>query len=85
MTDDVHKAEMYKYLWMLLTEGDKQVFSENLQSFVQYWESKEQKFTAYFRQNYASRCGKEQCRGDVLLLTNEFAEYRKMGSFLSSF
>ena len=64
VTDDAHKAEIYKYLWMLLTEGDKQVFSENLRSFLQYWESREPKFTSYFRQNYVSRYGKKHCTGE---------------------
>ena len=68
VTDDTHKAEIYKYLWMLLTEGDKQVFSENLQSFIQYWEFREPKFTAYFRQNYAPRYGKKDCTGNILLI-----------------
>ena len=28
--NDSHKAEMYKYLWMLMTEGDPTVFQKNL-------------------------------------------------------
>ena len=51
---DAHKAEMYKYLWMLVTEGDTK---ENLQSLLQLWESRQPRFTAYFKQNYASRTG----------------------------
>ena len=57
VTVDAHKAEMYKCLWMLMTEGDTKVFNENLQSFLQYWESRQPRFTAYFKQNYASRVG----------------------------
>ena len=82
VTDNSHKAEIYKYLWMLLTEGDKQVFSENLQSFLRYWESREPKFTAYFKQNYVPRYGKTCNAGNILLialLTN-----REMGTFISS-
>ena len=42
---------------MLLTEGDEKVFNENLQSFLQFWESREPKFIAYFKQNNAPRSG----------------------------
>jgi hypothetical protein len=66
VTDDAHK-------WMLLTEGDKQVFSENLQSFIHYWESREPKFTAYFRQNYAPRYSKKYCTG-IADLTGQLTE-----------
>jgi hypothetical protein len=55
VTVDAHKAEMYKCLWMLMTEGDTKVFNE---SFLQYWESRQPRFTAYFKQNYASRVEK---------------------------
>ena len=70
VTDDAHKVEIYKYQLMLLTEGDKQVFSENLHSFIQYWESREPKFTSYFRQNYA-RYGKKHCIRHNLLVSGQ--------------
>lgn len=31
--DDGHKAEIYKYLWMLMTEGDPTVFKKKLGGF----------------------------------------------------
>ena len=57
VTNDAHKAEIYKYLWMLMTEGDQGVFAEILDTFHQFWETREPKFIAYFRNNYASRVG----------------------------
>ena len=54
---DTHKAEIYKYLWMLMTEGEADVFTKNLHAFLQFWETKEPQFISYFKQNYACRAG----------------------------
>ena len=40
-----------------MTEGDQAIFAENLEAFHQFWETRQPKFVAYFRQNYASRVG----------------------------
>ena len=55
--DDGHKAEIYKYLWMLMTEGDPTVFQNNLEAFQTFWEKKEPEFISYFKDYYANRVG----------------------------
>jgi hypothetical protein len=56
--DDGHKAEIYKYLWMLMAEGDPQVFQESIGAFLTYWEGKQPRFISYFKEYYANRVGK---------------------------
>ena len=54
--DDGHKAEIYKYLWMLMTEGDPTVFQNNLEAFQTFWEKKEPEFISYFK-DYCKKYG----------------------------
>ena len=56
--DDSHKVEVYSCLWLLLTEEDKEAFSDHLLLSLQYWGDKEPDFTQYFQTNYATRAGK---------------------------
>ena len=58
---DAHKAEMYKYLWMLIKEEDKGNFTKNLDGFIQFWGSRQPRFVSYFKQNYACRSGTSHC------------------------
>lgn len=44
--DDGHKPEIYKYLWMLMAEGDPQVFQESLSAF-QTWKESSRDFLLY--------------------------------------
>ena len=55
--DGEHKAEIYKYLWILMTEGDPEVFQENIAAFQTYWNEKEPRFISYFKDYYADRVG----------------------------
>ena len=57
--DDSHKAEIYKYLWMLITQEDPIEFHKSMEAFEQFWERKEPRFTSYFKDNYANRVGKQ--------------------------
>ena len=60
VNDDGHKAEIYKYLWMLMTEGDPTVFKKNLEAFQTFWERKEPGFISYFKDYYANRVGEHK-------------------------
>ena len=53
--NDQHRSEIYTCLWLLLTESDKEKFSNCLQLFVKYWQYKEPKFMEYFQGTYGSR------------------------------
>jgi len=55
--NDQHRFEIYTCLWLLLTENDKEKFSNRLQLFVKYWQCKELKFMEYFQGTYGSRLG----------------------------
>ena len=55
--DNSHKAEIYKYLWMLMTEADVGVFQRSLEAFQAFWERKEPEFISYFKNYYANRVG----------------------------
>lgn len=55
--DDSHKAEIYKYLWMLMTEGDPEVFQQNMEGFMKFWETKQPRFISYFKEYYSNRVG----------------------------
>lgn len=55
--DDCHKAEIYKFLWMLMTEEDVSVFHTNIDLFITFWRSQQPKFIAYFEEYYANRVG----------------------------
>ena len=56
--DDGHKAEIYKYLWMLMTEGDPTVFKKKLGGFSN--KRKEPRFNSYFKGYYANRVGEHK-------------------------
>ena len=60
--NESHKAEIYKYLWMLMTEGDPTVFQnkKNLEAFHIFWERKEPEFISYFKDYYANRVGEHK-------------------------
>ena len=57
LQDSDHKAEIYKYLWMLVVEADPEVFQEKMATFVTFWEVSEPKFITYFKDYYANRVG----------------------------
>jgi len=57
--DEGHKAEIYKYLWMLMTEGDPTVFQNSLKAFQTFWTKTEADFMSYFNDYYAKRVGKQ--------------------------
>lgn len=52
-----HKAEIYKYLLILMTEEDKTVLHTNIELFMDFWEPQQPKFVAYFREFYVNRVG----------------------------
>ena len=52
--DSIHKAEIYKYLWILITEPDQAVFSDKMNAFIQFWKTKEPQFISYFQDYYAN-------------------------------
>ena len=59
--DEGHKAEIYNYLWMLMTEGDPTVFKKkNLEAFQIFWERKEPGFTSYFKDYDVNRVGEHK-------------------------
>lgn len=68
--NDSHKAEMYKYLWMLMTEGDPTVFQKNLEAFQTFWERKEPEFISYFKDYYANRVGEHAQRVTIQYSVN---------------
>ena len=47
-----HKAEIYKYLWMLMSEGDPALFQESMEAFQTVWKTKESGFISYFKDYY---------------------------------
>ena len=51
-------AEIYKYLWMLISEQDVEIFQENIKAFITHWSEKQPKFVSYFKEYYANRVGK---------------------------
>jgi len=55
--DSSHKAELYKYLWMLMAADNTGVFQELLQKFLKTWEQTEPRFMKYFRDHYVNRVG----------------------------
>ena len=57
--DDQYKAEIYKHLWLLLTEKDPDVFRKNLEGFISMWQERESKFISYFQTYYTQRTGKQ--------------------------
>ena len=61
--DDQHKAEIYKYLWLLLTEEDPDIFQKNLQTFISLWQEREPGFLNYFKAHYIQRTGKRNTIG----------------------
>lgn len=56
--DDQHKAEIYKCLWLLLTEKDPDIFQKELETFISLWQEREPKFISYFQTYYTKRTGK---------------------------
>jgi len=50
-------AELYKYLWLLMTSSDLPVFQQHLHDFLVTWKDKEPKFMEYFQSTYVSRAG----------------------------
>ncbi len=53
-----HRAEIYKFLLILMTEEDIAVLTTNIDLFMDFWEPQQPKFVAYFREFYANRTGK---------------------------
>ena len=87
--DDGHKAEIYKYLWMLMTEGDPTVFQNNLEAFRTFWEKKEPEFISYFKDYYANRVG-EYTKANYALHCKQLLVFsshtlREMGTRLQAF
>lgn len=62
--DKQHKAEIYKFLLLLMTEEDTTVLNTNIDLFLDFWEPQQPKFVAYFRQFYTNRVG--ECMHSVL-------------------
>ena len=58
VSSDEHKAEMYKYLHILMTTSDPATLQDDLKAFMTLWQKKEPLFVTYFNQNYANRVGK---------------------------
>ena len=58
VSSDEHKAEMYKYLHILMTTLDPATLQDDLKAFMTLWQKKEPLFVTYFNQNYANRVGK---------------------------
>ena len=58
VSSDEHKAEMYKYLHILMTTLDPTTLQDDLKAFMTLWQKKEPLFVTYFNQNYANRVGK---------------------------
>ena len=56
--NDTHKAEMYKYLWLLMTSQDPEDFQHDIKAFILLWKNAEPRFITYFEDNYANRVGK---------------------------
>ena len=55
--DASHKAEIYKYLWLLMTESDPNSFHALMEGFLEVWDESEPKFAEYFREYYTNRVG----------------------------
>lgn len=55
VANDMHKAEIYKCLWTMMSEVDPGAFDTKMEAFLKFWESKEAKFIAYFRSHYLER------------------------------
>jgi len=55
--DADNRAELYKYLWLLMTSSDPPVFQQHLHDFLVTWKDKEPKFMEYFQSTYVSRAG----------------------------
>lgn len=55
--NDTHKAEIYKYLWLLMTSRDPEAFQNDIKAFVSLWKGTEPRFMTYFEETYANRVG----------------------------
>lgn len=54
---DDNKIPIYQALGVLLQETSLEVFTDLLDKFQCYWETKEPEFITYFKEHYAARPG----------------------------
>lgn len=57
MRDPQHQVEIYHILNVLMEEQEEEVFKQEMEAFINVWESKEPQFILYFKKYYAQRCG----------------------------
>jgi len=61
VSNNENRAELYACLWLLISEKDTEKFIKNENSFLSYWDKREEQFVKYYKEEYKGRAG-IQCR-----------------------
>ena len=79
MSNNENRAELYACLWLLISEKDTEKFIKNENSFLSYWNNREEQFVKYYIEEYKARAGM-QC----MCVQNYAKLCRKMGTLPST-
>ena len=80
VSNNENRAEIYACLWMLISEKDDNKFLKNENSFLSYWNDREEQFVKYYKEEYKDRAGMYVQK----TMLNYMYCFRKMGTLLST-
>lgn len=80
MSNNENRAEIYACLWLLINEKDVDKFLKNENSFLSYWNNREEQFVKYYKEEYKDRAGMYVQK----IMLNYIHSCRKMGTLLST-